>query len=164
MNSKQHCFIPVALFFFILNVLFIFIPIYKNPLFLEIGTLFNLSFMLPMLYLFCYRTKLRRALTRAAAFSFLGVWVASILIDDKQQVLLLQIMPLRYIGMAVLFLIEIRLLITVLHFIMSSDESNVLSAELLEKGDIPQWYATLMTYEAVFWRRLYQWIKRIINR
>ena len=158
----RHWFIPAAIIIWIVDIAIVHISDWTRPVTIELILLISQCIILPLLYLCCYRSGLRRALIRAAALAFLGVWGVSLLVPDIHQNILVQLIPLRYIGIGVLFLIEIRLLIMMLSFITSHDENDNLSQELKENGDIPQWYANLMAYEAAFWRRLYQWLKRML--
>ena len=149
----KNWFIPIASLIVFFACLFIKTTSWEDPPMIENITLFNFSILIPFLYLLCYRSGLRRTFIRMSALSLLGVWGASFIIPDEFQLILIQLKPLRYMGIAILFLIEIRLLIMMLQFIISADETEEdLSQHLAKTGDLPEWYSKLMALEANFWR------------
>ena len=165
---SQHWFVPGVLVIIGLDIYIVQTVKWSNPLVIEVGVLLTLSVIIPIIYLTCYRSGLRRTLIRMSGLSLLGVWLASVLIPDSYQTLLLHLVPLRYLGIAVLCVVEVKLLIMMLTFIIYQDDneglSKQLSEQLSEKGDLPEWYARLMAYEAAFWRRLFHWLKQLITR
>jgi hypothetical protein len=126
---------------------------------LEAGLLLDLMLVVPGLYWLCYRSKGRAAIIKAVALACLGIWVATKLVPEPEQDLLGLMAPLRYLGLAVLLLIEIKLMVAIYRSAFKGDTVE----EITAKGgaDMPAWAAKLIAMEARFWMRVWAWVKRI---
>ena len=69
---------------------------------------------------------------------------------------------LRYVGMLVLALLEIKMLI-IFYRSVFSNESSIESAanKLAVDAGLPPWVARLVTFEANLWRKVWGLLKRI---
>ena len=135
----------------------------RTPVFMSSGgetaLLLDLCLTAPILYLICYakRQPLRGSLIRALAIACGGIWLASWLIPTGEQVLLLQIAPLRWVGMVLVGLFEIRLVIAAIRIAFSSTGS---AKDVMAASGAPAWIAQLMLWEARFWRGLWRFIRQ----
>jgi hypothetical protein len=127
--------------------------------FLEAVVLFDLCLFMPLLYVLCYRGKVPRGqlVLRTVALACLGIYVATYLVPEPMQVLLPELGLLRLAGLAVLMLIELRLLIAAIRIVWGRDGSV---AQVQAASGAPAWMATLMVMEARFWKRLWKLIRR----
>jgi hypothetical protein len=125
----------------------------------EAVTLFDWTVSIPLLYFLCYRHKVRgKAMAiRLLALACLGVWIASRLVPADAQALLPHLGWPRTAGLAVLALIELRLLVLALKLAFSGTAS---AEELAERSGAPPLLAKLMLLEARFWRAVWRLIRR----
>ncbi len=123
----------------------------------EAVTLFDWCVSIPLLYFLCYRKRVpaKQMLLRLVGLACLGVWIAARLVPDSSEHLLPQLGWARTAGLAVLVLIELRLLIAVLKIAFSGRGS---SEELVKMG-APPLVAKLMLLEAAFWRAVWRLIR-----
>lgn len=132
---------------------------------LEIGVILDFAVVLPILYAICYRRRGRAAWLRAAALACLGIWLAGRVIPAAHHELLRYLSPFRYAGMAVLFLVELRLAIAIYRAAFSDrpdDARNALAAA--EQAGVPGWVTRLMAWEASLWRRAWHQVQRWSGR
>ncbi|HZG47721.1 MAG TPA: hypothetical protein VEZ41_15840 [Allosphingosinicella sp.] len=127
--------------------------------FLEIVVLFDLCVFMPLLYVLCYRrtVPLKQLVLRTVALVCLGIYLATYLVPEPLQALLPQLGPLRIAGLAVLVLIELRLLIAALRIVWGSNGSL---EQVQAASGAPAWIARLMVMEARFWKWLWSLIRR----
>jgi hypothetical protein len=131
----------------------------RTPAFMQPGgesaLLADLCLTAPALYVLCYgrRQPLRATLIRALAIACAGVWLASWLIPAAEQRLLPQLAPLRWAGLAVVILFEIRLVVAATRIAFSGKATP---RQVMEASDAPEWVARLMLLEARFWRGLWR--------
>ena len=132
---------------------------------LEIGLILDFAVLLPLLYAICYRRRGRVALTRAAALTCLGIWLAGRVIPPAHQELLAYLSPLRYAGMAVLLLIELRLAIAIYKaaFAAKPDEVQRTLAAAKHAG-VPSWVIRVMAWEASLWRKAWDRMQLWLGR
>lgn len=123
----------------------------------EAVTVFDWCVSVPFLYYLCYRKTLpvRQMLVRLAALACLGVWIAGRMVPEASQVVLPELGWARWVGLAVLALIELRLLVAVLRLAFSGSAQT----QDLEKEGVPPLLARLMLLEARFWRALWRMIR-----
>ena len=73
--------------------------------------------------------------------------------------------PLRYLGMVVLFLIELRFAIAIYRAAFASSPAETQrTLAAAEQAGVPQWVARLMAWEAGLWRRAWQWLLQRTDR
>ena len=134
----------------------------RTPLFMEPGgeaaLLFDLCLTAPILYCLCYakRQPVQVTLIRALAIASGGLWLATWIIPPSEQLLLPQLAPLRWIGIAVLALFELKLSIAAVRMAFSGRGS---AEDLRAASGAPIWIARLMLWEARMWRGLWRLIR-----
>lgn len=138
---------------------------WTNPRVLEAGVLFDLSVVIPAMYLWCYRSRGKAAVVRAIALSCLGIWVAGHVVPNEHHQILSTVGFARYIGLAVLIAIEIKLVVMILRatFRRDSEPSTAVLATAKDAG-MPEWAARLMAWEASLWRKAWDAIRRLVSR
>jgi hypothetical protein len=100
---------------------------------------------------------LKQLVLRTVALVCLGIYIATYLVPEPLQALLPQLGPLRIAGLAVLVLIELRLLIAALRIVWGSNGSV---EQVQAASGAPAWIARLMVMEARFWKWLWSLIRR----
>jgi hypothetical protein len=127
--------------------------------FLEAVVLFDLCVFIPLLYVLCYRDKVarRQLVLRALALACLGIYVATYLVPEPMQAILPELGVLRIAGLAVLMLIELRLLIAAIRIVWGRGGSV---EEVQAASGAPPWMARLMVMEARFWKAVWRLIRR----
>lgn len=123
----------------------------------EMALLFDACVSLPILYYLCYRGTLsgRQMALRLVGLACLGIWFATWLVPSESQSLLPHFGWARTAGLAVLLIIELRLIIGAIKMAFSGKAS---ADELASASGAPQWMAKLMLLEARFWRWLWRTI------
>jgi hypothetical protein len=124
----------------------------------EWAVLFDVLVTLPVLFALCYRAKLRRnkLIIRILALQCLGIWLATKIVPIESQMVLPHLAWLRYAGIAVLVLIELRIMVALFKIVFKADTS----ARQLEDVGMPPLLAKLMLLEARFWRWVFSIFKR----
>jgi len=125
----------------------------------EEAILADLCITLPALYAICYRSRHRpKALAlRMAAMACSGIWLAAWIIPLEHQQLIEALEPLRLAGVAVIALLEVRLILTVIRLTFSGRATGT---ELARSTGTPLWVARLMLLEARFWKAVWRFIRR----
>lgn len=133
----------------------------RSPTFMasggEAALLADLCLTAPVLYIVCYgqRQPLRKTVIRALGIVCAGVWLASWLIPESRQFLLPEFAPLRWVGLFLITMFEVRLLIAATRIAFSDTATP---KKLMGASGVPEWVARLMLWEARIWRRLWQLI------
>ena len=124
----------------------------------ELAILFDVLITLPLLFVLCYRGKLQRnkLIIRVLALQCLGIWLATKMVPIESQIVLPQLAWLRYAGIAVLVLIELRIMVALFKIVLKADTS----AKQLEEIGMPPFLAKLALLEAKFWRWVFSNFKR----
>ncbi len=124
----------------------------------EVAVMFDVLVTLPLLFAFCYRGRLARntLIIRILALQCLGIWVATKIVPIESQTLLPQLSWLRYAGLAVLMLIELRVMVVLLKTVFKVDATS----KQLEEIGVPSFLAKMMLMEARFWRWVFSIFKR----
>ena len=165
-SLKKHWFWPAALAVLLSNALVVAIDGWQAPQLKELGVLFDFAVLVPLLYLLCYRARGKKAVVRTLALACLGVWAAGHFVPDSHHVLISQVGWIRYVGLGVLVLIEIRLAIEIwrLAFRGKAEDESQAIREKAESEGAPPWVAKLMAAEARFWKKLWQSVGRLLGR
>ena len=130
----------------------------------ELGLLFDLTVLVPVLYLLCYRKRRRGAAIRAIGLACLGVWIATKLIPEADRVLLVYVEPLRYVGLAVLVFLELFLIRVIFQSLSAGDTAEHVASKVSEASEMPKWVARLLAWEAGMWRKLFSRVGRLFRR
>ncbi len=124
----------------------------------EAVTVFDWCVSIPFLYFLCYRKKLpaRQLILRLLALACLGIWVATLLVPAAYQEMLANLSWARRAGLAILVLIELRLLMAALRLVFSGTAT---AEDVSERTGAPPLIARLMVIEARFWRAVWRLIR-----
>ena len=87
---------------------------WSRPALLEAAILFDLGLLIPALYWWCHRARGKAAVLRAIGLGCLGVWVAGHVVPDEHHAILGTVGAIRYLGLAILVAIELKLVAHVL--------------------------------------------------
>ncbi|PZO06796.1 MAG: hypothetical protein DCF27_12230 [Lysobacteraceae bacterium] len=131
---------------------------------IEAGLLFDLAVLLPCLYWICYRSGGKKVAIRALALCCLGIWVAQMLVPEGEHDLMGYVAPLRYVGIAALVWIELLVIVALYRFIFKGGDTPSAVARIQTQADLPPWVAKLLVLEAMFWRRVWQAVKKLFSR
>ncbi len=160
---KAHWFLPVAMLVAGGDLALALIDSWSDPAVVEAGIVFDLAVVLPALYWWCYRKRGRAVLLKAAALSCLGIWVAGHIVPDQHHDLISTVGFARYVGLAVLLVIELKLVVAIYRAAFSRAGSNHALTAAKEAG-MPDWAARLMAWEASLWRRGWESVRRLVKR
>ncbi len=124
----------------------------------EVAVIFDVLITLPVLFALCFRKKLSlsKLAIRVIALQCLGIWLATKIVPLNSQVLLPQLSWLRYLGLGVLALLELKLIFILLKIVSKPGTT----AAQLEAACMPPFIAKLMLIEARFWRWVFSIIKK----
>jgi len=138
---------------------------WSNPKLLEAGILFDLSVVVPALYLWCYRSRGKAAIVRAVALSCLGIWVAGHIVPSEHHQVLSTVGFVRYVGLAVLIIIQLKLVLMIYRatFRRDNDAKPTVLATAKDAG-MPEWVARLMAWEASLLRKAWDAVRRMTGR
>lgn len=116
----------------------------------EAAVMLDILVTIPALFVLCYRKVLsRKALAlRVLAVQCSGIFLASWIVPESQQMLLTYLYPLRWVGIVVLVTMELMLVATVVRLLFKSGTGT---EHLVQQG-VPETIARLMLLEARFWR------------
>lgn len=128
---------------------------------LEAALLFDLVLLLPALYWFCYRRQGKPALLKALGLACLGIWLCSKAIPAEQQQLLPALSWLRYLGLAGLLALELKLALALYKAVVLKGQSRQEAETQLTSEGMPPWVARLMTFEASLWRKAWKALRRL---
>jgi dolichol kinase len=138
---------------------------WSHPHLLEAALLGDLAIFMPILYFLCYRQQGKRAVIRALALSCSAIWLCTYIIPAEHHRLLDSISWLRYVGMAVLVFIEIRVAVFLFRAVFrQTPPDDNFAAQLHSKTDVPAWLAGFVALEVKFWRAVLGAVKRFFPR
>lgn len=125
---------------------------------LEIAVIVDVMVTMPVLFALCYRAKLNWQMLaiRILALQCLGIWLATKILPVETQTILPQLSWLRYLGLAVLVVIEIRVVVALFRIVFKVDTGS----KQLEKIGMPPLLAKLLLLEVRFWRWLFGIFRR----
>lgn len=124
----------------------------------EVAVVFDVLITIPVLFALCYRTKLTRnnLIIRIVALQCLGIWLATKIVPIEVQAVLPQLSWLRHVGVAILVIIELRVMMAMFRIIFKTETNE---AELEQLG-MPSFLAKLALLEARFWRWVFSQFKQ----
>lgn len=129
---------------------------------LEAGLLFDLAVLVPALYWLCYRKRRERLAVRAAALACLGSWLALKLVPEAEHDLLNYVKPFRYVGLAVLVVLELAVMVAIYRAVFKG--GSVQDAVAQAPSDMPPWVARLIALEARFWHKAWSLLRKLVGR
>jgi hypothetical protein len=161
---RQHWFYAAAAMILMGDFTVITLDKWQNARLMEAGLLADFAIVIPLLYLICYRKNGSKALIRALGLCCLGIWAVGHIVPEAQHHMIEKVSFLRYVGLGVLLLIELRLMIGIYRAMFGKPEqmrANIESS--LEKANLPPWLARIVMLEAKLWRKLWQLSQRVIQ-
>jgi len=146
---------PVSLVLF--GVAYAFHVLYfrsGNPRRGEIIAIAYWCLFFPSLVAFFVRDRpVKKLAIRVLAVACGGIWLAGLTVPDHAKQLLTQWGWMRYVGLALLTLVEIQALVILLKILLGRSDNQA----DLERAGMPPFAAKLMMAEARFWRRVWGW-------
>jgi hypothetical protein len=161
---RQNWFFPIAAIVVLGDLGALRLATWSVPEVLEAALLFDFAVLLPALYWWCYRSRGRAAVIRAVAICCLGIWVAGKALPATGQPILDAFGWLRYVGIAGLVMLEIKIILMLWRSIFSSGLSAQEAQEKIVAEGVPPWAARLMAWEAAFWRKVWLFARRVFGR
>lgn len=131
---------------------------------IEVGLLFSFVIVLPALYWWCYRLREAATITQAIAMACFAIWIAGHVIPPEHQNILITYGWLRYVGIAGLVVVELRVVVFVYVSVFSRDASKADVTDALAQVGMPLWLSRLIAAEALFWRKVWGSAKRIFGQ
>lgn len=132
---------------------------------MEAGLLADFAIVIPLLYLICYRANGKRAIIRAVGIACLGISAVGHIVPEPQHYLIEKVSFLRYVGLGVLLLIELRLMIGIYRAMFGKQDQMKANIEpSLQQANLPPWLARIVMLGAQFWRQLWKSLQRISGK
>ena len=102
---------------------------------------------------------------RALGLSCLGIWVAGHIVPSEHHHILSSAGFVRYIGLAVLFAIELKLALVIYRSVFRKGQDAAPAALAAAKdAGMPEWAARLMAWEVSLWRKAWDAVQRFVGR
>ncbi len=124
----------------------------------EYAIVFDVLVTLPILFFLCYRNKnsLKINLLGIVALQCSGIWLATKIVPVESQNILPYLSWLRIAGLALLFLLEVGIMLALIKVVFRADTTTT----QVEQLGVPPFVAKLLLMEARFWRRVFSIFKR----
>lgn len=135
-----------------------------NSQWIEAIYLLDMVFLMPMLYLLCYRKQGKAAVVKAVAIACSAIWLCQKLLPIEHQQLLIQFAGLRYVGLAGVLVLELKLIALMIKMVFSKEENHQEFQKKLNAQGMPNWLTKLVAFEAAFWRRVWLFGRRIVTK
>ena len=162
---RGHWFYPLAIAVVLGDVSTLHFQDWRHPRLFESAVLFDLAVVLPLLYFWCYRARGTAVILPMVSLASLGIWATSQLIPAEHQHVLNSVGWLRTMAIAVLAMVEIKILFGFYKMIFSSDKTpEEIADELANDIKLPLWLMRLVALEARILRSLSQFVKRLFRR
>ncbi len=161
---RRHWFVMAASFIVISDLAVFAFDKLENTRLMEAALLADFAIIIPLLYLVYYRADGKRAVIRAIGLCCLGIWAVGHIVPEAQHNLVAKVSFLRYVGLGVLLLIELRLMIEIYRAMFGNQEQMKTNIESSVKdANLPPWIARIVMLEALFWRKLWALLRRIFT-
>lgn len=160
----NHWFAPVAALVAIGDVSAVHFGGWTDARIVEAALLFDFAVVLPLLYWWCYRARGKAAIVQAVALACFAIWATAKAVPAEHHHLLESFAWLRYIGLAGLAVLEIKLGVAVYKAVIVSGQSKAEAQARLESEGMPAWVAKVMAWEAALWRRAWLFTKRFFGK
>lgn len=158
-----HWFVPVAVLVVAGDVSAVRFGHWTGTRLLELALLFDFAVLLPALYWWCYRARGKAAVVKAVALACFAVWATGKVLPAEHRELIDSVVWLRYVGLAGLAVLELKLMVSVYKAVFSGKSQADARARLEAEG-MPTWVARLAAMEAAFWRKVWLGVKRVLGR
>ncbi len=158
---RAHWFFPAAAIALLMNSTTVYLDQWASPELLEAGLLFDFAILLPVLYLICYRSQGKRSVVRAVALACLGIWAVGHVVPEGDQSLLQDLQFIRYIGLGVLVLLQVKLMVAIFRATSGASASAAHEASTLaDETGTPPWVRKLLAWEAAVWIKVWRFVRR----
>lgn len=161
---STHWIAPVALAVIAGDLASIWFAGWTDAALVEAALLFDFVVLIPCLYWWCYREKGRTAIVQAVALACFAAWCTGKLVPVEHRHLVDWVGRLRYVGLAALLVLEIKLGIMVYKAVVFSGQSRDDARRTLESEGLPPWLARFMAFEASLWRKAWLFLQRLFSR
>lgn len=155
---KTHWFWPLSVILLGLCWIFTYYAPQEIPQGWELAVIFDILITLPILFFLCYRKTLSKKMLafRIIALQCFGIWLASKIIPTNIQIFLPQLVWMRYVGLLVIAIVELRLMIALFKLVFRTDTQE----KQLEEIGMPPLLAKLALMEARFWQRVISFFRK----
>ena len=161
---RSNWFYPLAIAVVLGDVSALHFQDWRHPRLFEGAVLFDLAVGLPLLYLWCYRARGTAVILPMVSLASLGIWATSHLIPAEHQHVLNSVGWLRTMALAVLAMVEIKVLFGFYKAIFASDQTPEEIADALAKDiKLPLWLMRLVALEARVLRSLSRFVKSLLR-
>lgn len=161
---SRHWFFPVALIVALGDLGSVYATGWTDAALLEAALLFDLAVLLPCLYWWCYRQNGRAAVVKAVALACLAIWCTGKIVPEEHHHFLDAFVWIRYVGLAGLLVLEIKLTVMIYKAVVFSGQSRSEAQQRLESDGLPPWLAKFVAFEASLWRRAWLFLQRVFRR
>lgn len=164
-SLKAHWFVVAFVLIFAGNGTLTYLDGWGSTRLMEAGLLFDFAILIPSLYLICYRDQGKKIIYKAIGLACLGIWATGKFIPEESHRILESVSFLRYVGLGVLFLIELRIGIAIFKSVFASEKQYEKNRDAaISEADMPVWLAKLMAWEANLWRKVWLSFKRLFSK
>ncbi len=158
---RANWFFPAAAIALLMNATTVYLDQWSSPGLLEAGLLFDFAILLPALYLICYRSEGVRSVVRAVALACLGIWALGHVVPETSQTLLPDLQFIRYVGLGVLLLLQIKLIVAIFRAVSgASAKVEHEASRLADETGTPPWVRKLLAWEAAVWIKVWRFVRR----
>ena len=161
---SRHWFVPIALAVAIGDLSSVYFAGWTDAELIEAALLFDFVVVIPCLYWWCYRAKGRAAVIQTVALACFAIWCTGKIVPPEHRGLIDSVSWLRYVGLAGLLALEIKLAIMVYKAVVFSGQSRNDAQRTFESEGLPPWLARFMAFEASLWRKAWLFVQRIFRR
>ncbi len=162
---RANWFFPAAAIALLVNSATIYLDQWAAPELLEAGLLFDFAILLPVLYLICYWSEGKRSVVRAIALACLGIWAVGHVVPEENQSLLQDLQFIRYLGLGVLVLLQVKLIVAIFRAMSGASASAEREASrLADETGTPPWVRKLLAWEAAVWIRVWRFVRRAFRK
>lgn len=105
----------------------------------------------------------KTVVVKVIAIACAAIWLCQKILPLDHQYILTHFAWLRYVGFAGLFVLELKLIVSMIKMVISGDNTHDLHQKLNAQG-MPVWLAKLAAVEASIWRRIWLFGKRFMAK
>ncbi len=160
----RNWFWPIALLIAVGDLSSIYFVGWSDTQLLEAAILFDFVVVIPLLYWWCYRHTGKAAVIRSVVLACFALWATAKVIPAEHRHLLDSVSWLRYVGLAGLLILEIKLAVMVYKAVVFFGQSKDQAQATFESEGMPAWLAKIMAFEASLWRKGWLFLRRVFGR
>jgi hypothetical protein len=138
---------------------------WSQPRLIEAAILFDLMIVVPALYGWCYHARGKATVLRTLALSCTGIWICGKIVPGEHHHLLSAVGLVRYVGLAALLTIELKLLLAIYGSVFRKDvDARSTAMAVAKDAGLPEWVARLLAWEIALWRKAWDSLRCLIRR